>query len=145
MLPLRDTAHELAVAIGERSSKVDHVFEEVNEVREAELPVPGVVVPRPQQIIGSVLNIGPRPMPGFGCSSELLEGQHCWLHSRGIEAVWIFHIDDVEFDEGAFGNVDHHEHEPLVVAVGIRIVLQNQVVLALSAVGCRRFHFKGFQ
>jgi hypothetical protein len=54
------------------------------------------------------------------------------LHTIIVETLGLDHIQHVEFDFEAFTSIRYPEVEPLSVAFGVDVVLENQVVLLVA-------------
>lgn len=72
------------------------------------------------------------PQPSLLCPFILLERVHTGQQPIVEQRIWFPEVDDIEFNRLIFGDIGHPEVEPLRVALGIEVILQQQVILALT-------------
>lgn len=71
------------------------------------------------------------PEPSLAVPLLLLRGEHAGLHAVIEKGIGLPHVDDVELHRCIFWRVGDSEVKPLRVALGVDIVLQDEVVLVL--------------
>jgi hypothetical protein len=54
------------------------------------------------------------------------------FHTIVVEGVGLGQVDDVEPDFHSFGRVAYSVEEPLGVAIGVNVILKNEIVLVVS-------------
>mmetsp|Transcript_43346 Transcript_43346/g.41753 ORF Transcript_43346/g.41753 Transcript_43346/m.41753 type:complete len:541 (-) Transcript_43346:140-1762(-) len=121
---------EVGVGEGEAVGEVDLVQVRVEFMDEGE----GVVIAShfqvlPAEAILVVKDVAPYSMPSFVLVLFGVLGEGEDLHAVVVEGVGFGEVDDVEADFLALPGVGDPEEVPLGVAVGVDVVLQDEVVL----------------
>lgn len=70
--------------------------------------------------------------PSFPTFIPIAQGKNARLHPIVEERIRLLHVDDIQFDAFIFGGILDVKVEPLGVSFCIEIILQNQIILALS-------------
>lgn len=69
--------------------------------------------------------------PPFAVLLLFLHGEYTGHHAIIEQRIRLPHVDYVQFHSHIFGRVGDSEVKPLSVALGVHIILQNQVILVL--------------
>ena len=85
----------------------------------------------PQAATLLVGHLGPLSHPSNLPLLEPHHRKHSRLHAILKQRKLFGHVDDVELESGAFGGIADAEEEPLVVAFGVDVVLQDEVVFVV--------------
>lgn len=109
-------------------------FDDIVIVRGADGEGQSVVIPFGVlylMLIFEVLDGSSFSEPSFPVLLLLLHGEYTWHHAIIEQRIRLPHVDDIELHSHIFGRVGDSEVKPLCVALGIHIILQNQVVFVL--------------
>lgn len=55
--------------------------------------------------------------------------ENCWLHAIFKQGEFFWHINKVKFNIRPFWYVSYTKEEPLIIAFGVNVVLENQIIL----------------
>jgi len=79
-----------------------------------------------------VLHLFSTSVPSFSGPFVLFERIDAGQQSVIEERIWFPQIDDIEFDRFSFWWISDPEVKPLRIALGIDVVLEQQVILELT-------------
>ena len=130
---MREEAGQVLEGVGKRVAEVDNVAFVHEAILEGKTIVRLVTRLLPQFAAFPIGYLGAVPHPADVALLVLDHGEDGGLHAVLEQRVLLGEVDDVELDACALGHVAHAEEEPLVVALGVYVVLQDQVVLVVLA------------
>lgn len=115
--------------VGHWVTKIYHIAFMTEFVLERQLIIRFVPELSTDFIIFLVIDLGALPDPPYFSLLVANHWENIRLHARIKKRVLLAKVDNIELEGESLGDIPDQEEEPLVVALGVDIILQYQVIL----------------